>query len=370
MNNPLKEFISNGSISIDENNWQRLNQLYSMEELMTFLKEEILANNISLPLKKITIDDAKDSFISLLNYQCSDFKNDFLTTRYDYTFDKLQCGRYIDETNVGNVASDYFQQYNRFCCGSINSPSPVRTWSNDKFLNGMLKAIWSLKCKSINDNTFRTCLALRKYVASQFKPTIAKSIYEKFGSQDVLDFSAGWGDRLCGFYACDNTKSYIGIDPNKNVHDGYQKQVELYSEYVPDKKTTFICSPAEDVELSSEFVDTVFTSPPYFNVEKYSNDESQSYKRYRKLDKWLSGFLFKAIDTSVRALKKDGYLIINISDVYSNHQINNICDPMNYHIQSLGLKYEGVIGMKMAKRPNSNAVKDGVFVEPIWIWRK
>ena len=30
------------------------------------------------------------------------------------------------------------------------------------------------------------------------------------------------------------------------------------------------------------------------------------------------------------------------------------------------------IGMKMAKRPNSGALKgkDGVFVEPIWIWQK
>lgn len=117
-------------------------------------------------------------------------------------------------------------------------------------------------------------------------------------------------------------------------------------------------------------MDTVFTSPPYFNVEKYSNDDTQSYKRYKKIDEWLVNFLFKAIDMSYKTLKKDGYLIINISDVYSGHKINHICDPMNYYIQSLGMKYEGVIGMKMAKRPNSKAINNGVFVEPIWIWKK
>ena len=28
------------------------------------------------------------------------------------------------------------------------------------------------------------------------------------------------------------------------------------------------------------------------------------------------------------------------------------------------------MGMKMAKRPNSKSHKDGVFVEPVWIWKK
>lgn len=369
----LNQFISDRRINIPDKNWDTLNNKYEKQELIDAFKKQILSGNIELPTKKIDIKEAEQSFLDLIDYNCNDLKTGNIVTRYDYEFkDKVsKIGyKYIDETNVGNVASNYFHQNSRYICGSINSPSPVRTWKNEKFLNGMLNAMWTLKCKAINDNAFRTCLALRKYVASQFKPSVAKSIYEKFNSVDVLDFCAGWGDRFCGFYACKDTRKYIGIDPNTNTYSGYLEQEKFYSNYVDGKESTFICDATEDIFLESEIVDTVFTSPPYFNVEKYSDDEKQSFKRYRKLDDWLNSFLFKAIDISYNALKKDGYLIINISDVYSGHRINHICDPMNYYIQSLGMKYEGMIGMKMAKRPNSRAFKEGIFVEPIWIWRK
>lgn len=371
LSHEISKCITNGHININQEHWNLLNEKYDKEDIKECLSNEILSGNILLPLKILTYKDAEDSFKNLLSYKCNDIKEGNLVTRYDYSFDNIGYGRYIDESNVGNVASDFFQQHNRYMCGSINSPSPVRTWSNKKFLNGLLNSIWTLKCKSVDDTVLRTCLALRKYVASQFKPSVAKSIYEKLNSVDIMDFSAGWGDRLCGFYACENTKSYIGIDPNTSVFNKYYEQVEFYSNYAQNKSTRFINSPAEDIiDIPKEIVDTVFTSPPYFNIEKYTNNSNQSYIRYRKLDDWLSKFLFKAIDLSVNALRENGYLAINISDVYSNHQVNHICDPMNYYIKNLGLHYEGVIGMKMAKRPNSNAAKDGIFIEPIWLWRK
>lgn len=368
--NPLVGFAQGGQININKDEWQTLNDKYTQDELLCWLKDLIIHDYINLPLRELHESDAVESFNNLLNYKCNDLKESKLTTRYSYEFDDIGYGYYIEETNVGNIASDYFQQQNRFVCGSINAPSPVRVWESEKFLNGMLKALWSLKCDCINDNTFRTCLSLRKYVASQFKPSVAKSVYEKFNSQNVLDFSAGWGDRLCGFYACQNTKSYIGIDPNVNTYRDYYRQAAFYNRFISGKQTEFICKPAEEVSLDKECVDTVFTSPPYFNVERYTEDSTQSFKRYKKINDWLEHFLFKAIKMSYDALRKNGFLVINISDVYSGHRVNQICDPMNYYIQSLGMKYQGVIGMKMAKRPNSKTIKDGVFVEPMWIWQK
>ena len=131
-----------------------------------------------------------------------------------------------------------------------------------------------------------------------------------------------------------------------------------------------INSPAEDVTLTSKF-DFVFTSPPYFNIEKYTQDPNQSFKRYRKLDAWLNGFLFNIIDKAWNALEDNGVMAINIGDVYSGHTINKICDPMNDYISGLnGANYMGCIGYKMQKRLQSKSFKTGVFCEPIWLWRK
>jgi len=66
-------------------------------------------------------------------------------------------------------------------------------------------------------------------------------------------------------------------------------------------------------------------------------------------------------------------MVINISDVYSNHTINKLCDPMNDYIDLYkNSKYIGSYGYQMAKRPNSRALagKNGVFCEPMWVWKK
>ena len=369
MDTILSKYISDGKISIDAINWTWLNELHTKEEIRDAMKEEILSGNIVLPMKDITIEDAANSFEFLRQHKPSELFGS-MYGRYEYEAFPIETGFYYDEPTSGNNASDYFQQANRYVCGSINEPSPTRTWASSKFLDSMLGALWTLKPQKVDSGTLRTCLAMRKYVASQFKPTVAKAIYERFNARDVLDFSAGWGDRLCGFYACENTRNYIGIDPNAAVHDGYQKQIEFYETYT-HKDTNLICKPAEDVTLPEKCVDLVFTSPPYFNIERYSDDDTQSFKRYRKLDAWLDGFLYRAVDLSCRSLKDGGYLCINISDVYSGHKVCHICDPMNQYIQKKKMRYRGVIGMRMAKRPNSKATQsEGAFIEPIWVWQK
>lgn len=367
----FSQYISNGEISISKEEWQAIKSEYDKEYIIQQLTNEILAGNINIPMKHITEQDARDSFVNLCNYTCNDYFTDNVVSRYDYALPFS--GRYIDESNVGNAASDYFHQTARYMCDSINAPSPYRVWHSEKFLHSYLSALWSLKASKIDTVSLRSTLGLRKYIASQYKPAIAKSIYEKYHSKDVIDFSAGWGDRLCGFAACKNTESYIGIDPNTEVYKNYKAQTAMYSQIMyPDKRYMFVNSPAEDVSLGNNMVDTIFTSPPYFNVERYSQDSTQSFKRYKTLNKWLQGFLYPTLASSYSALKRDGYLIINISDVYSGHKINNICDNMNAYLFRLGMKFEECIGMRMAKRPNSGALKDkmGIFVEPIWVWRK
>jgi DNA methylase. len=63
--------------------------------------------------------------------------------------------------------------------------------------------------------------------------------------------------------------------------------------------------------------DLIFTSPPYFDKEKYNQSELQSYKMYKEFDSWMQNFLFKTIELRTKNLKSGGYLVINISDIYT-----------------------------------------------------
>lgn len=242
----------------------------------------------------------------------------------------------------------------------------------------MLGCLWTLGYSSVDQSTLRNCIALRKYIASQFRPSAAKSIYDEFQAKNVLDFCSGWGDRLSGFMASGSTQSYTGIDPNSLLHPQYEKQIKIFGR---NKSIKMIKGCAEDdLSLPREHFDLIMTSPPYFNVERYTQENTQSFKRHNKrcsgqekLDYWLEGFLFPSISNAWESLKPNGTMLINISDVYSGHRVNKICDPMNDYISQLqSSKYMGAVGYQMRKRPNSGALKnkEGIFCEPIWIWKK
>lgn len=318
--------------------------------------------------KEIKLSDAIQDFNNLKNTNCLNLiKEDDIFSRYEY---KWELGRkYIDSCNIGNKSSNYFHQDLRYKCDSINSPSPYRTWHTKKFFFTLLNGLWSLKVKEVNVDTLRTCVAMRKYIASQFRPSAAKCLYEHFNAKRVLDFSSGWGDRLSAAMACGNVEKYVGIDPNQNLINGYSQQIEIFDEH---KEIEMIPQPAEEAVSKLNFnPDFVFTSPPYFIIERYSKDKTQSWQRYKKLDKWLENFLFPTIKNSWNLLQDGGHMAINISDVYCNHTINRICDPMNDFISGLdnSMKSEN-INYRMAKRVNSKSEKKGIFVEPVWIWKK
>jgi len=333
------------------------------------LKEEIWEKTRNFYiLKNIDLSEASKDFDDLRKMKTSDLiKKSDLFSRYEY---KWNLGdTYIDFSNIGNKSSNYFHQENRYKCDSINAPSPYRTWYDKKFFFTLLNALWTLKVKEVNDDTLRSCIALRKYIASQFRPSAAKTVYEHFQAKNVLDFSAGWGDRLSAAMGTDNLESYIGIDPNKKLLEGYEGQIKHFSK---NKTIKLLMDPAEDVLGSLNYQpDLVFTSPPYFVVERYSSESTQSWKRYKKLNNWLSGFLFPVIEKSWSILKEGGHMAINISDVYCNHTINKICDPMNDFISTFKNSEKcDNLNYRMAKRINSKSEKKGIFVEPIWVWKK
>ena len=357
-------------ISISSEYWTHLKKTYTQDEIKEAISSAIDTFDLPMPLSHISEADAETAFQKLIDFDVNSLINEGdVFSRYEYKYDFSPF--YIGQSNVGNESSNYFHQLSRFYCDSINAPSPYRSWTIPKFRNGILNALFTLKFDEVNSSKLRTAISLRKYLAAQFKPSVAKLIYEKFDAKNVLDFSSGWGDRLAGFYATENTVKYTGIDPNLRLHTGYYDQGLMYSKFM-SKSHEIHYGCAEDVlPTLNETYDMVFTSPPYFNIERYTQEENQSWKKYRKLDAWINDFLFPVLKESWNRLEDGGFMIVNISDVYSNHQVNNICDPMNDYISSMPFaNYMGSLGMRMTKRPNSKSQQDGTFVEPMWVFSK
>jgi len=393
-------------LHIRNEEWEYIKSNWERDDV----KEELadLCMQYPLPLAPLTEKDALESFNQLKGTWWYDLltEGEWFPRRADdgkYSLEFRGNMMYFRRNNVGNVASNYFQQENRWGVDGTVSPGPKRTWDTRAFMVTLMGGLYTLKFEEVSQKTLRACISLRKYICSQFKPNVAKALYDYLGGTHILDISAGWGDRLAGFFTANDTEFYLGLDPRVENHPIYQQQAEFYSKHLTffekSKEVRFSTSPAEDFEFT-EYKDTfdiVFSSPPYFSVERYSYDDTQSWVRYKTIDDWNTNFLHKTIANVWPTIKVGGYLCINIADVYAssggNREYQRITDPMNDFISTLsGSRYEGCIGMEMAVRPGSvgaggliegdeerfkeetlkkvEDVDGKRFGEPIWIWKK
>jgi len=155
---------------------------------------------------------------------------------------------------------------------------------------------------------------------TSFRPATAKAIVDIFGKKDckVIDSSSGYGARMMGAWAA-GASEYVGTDPNT-----YAENKEL-SDYI-DKtfglttKKTVLSVGSEDfpVDEYKGYFDIYLCSPPYFSTEKYSNDESQSWVKFKTYEEWIKGFYRQTIYNMCDCLKKDGVFAINIFEKIHN----------------------------------------------------
>ena len=247
-----------------------------------------------------------------------------------------------------------------------NSESVAELWSDDVKLRKLIEKTvsWCIKHEGarLAENRVRQLakVYLAKQAPSNFRPTVAKSLYERFGNNGaVYDPCAGCGGRLMGFLAS-NCTEYVGCDPSTKTYDGLLKlSADLKDEH---KKVTILQCCQEDFTPEAEHFDMVFTSPPYFDCEKYSDEPTQSYIRYPVVTKWVSGFLEPLIANSWIALKNGGYFVLNIANTKNAPQLEELSQILASmvgfnHLETIKLTLSSISG-------------NGVKYEPMFVFRK
>ena len=388
-----------GIPNIKNDMWQSLIECHEKDDIRDSLANYIHTNKIEFPLKVINETDMQNLFHRFYHTSMDSLYKDHnpILERYNYKYkysDKPL--GVIDKTHYYNDISDYFHQVNRMKCGSNSVDAPMDIWNDETKLAKMNWHFWRtgvMRDEDLNDAEFRAAFRLGTYTATQFKPTVAKALYERHRAENILDTSCGWGDRLAGFYGTPNTKLYIGCDPNPDVFEVYKKQAQEYERILGntpkliEKEDYFEChgskvvkiwrKPSEDVNWSlyTDLFDLYFTSPPYFETEKYASDTAavsdQSWSRYNSFDRWKYDFFFKVTEMVWPTIRQNGFMMINIIEPRAKNGVRlNLCDDMVEHFASFSdSNYVGKIGMRMMARPNADEL-EGVFIEPIWTFRK
>lgn len=206
-----------------------------------------------------------------------------------------------------------------------NDKTIQELWDDDLRLKELIRKTYEYELKYgkgyITENRLRqnSKIYLSKQSVSNFSPVSAKSIYNKFGNKGVVwDMSCGWGGRLFGFMGSD-CKKYIGTDPSLKTWKGLTK---LYNDF-RIKDVELHCIGSEDFTPEEKSIDLCFTSPPYFDTEKYSDELTQSFNKHNTKEKWVNNFLGKTIQNCFFGLKYSGFLIINIANTAKHQWLEN-----------------------------------------------
>lgn len=167
---------------------------------------------------------------------------------------------------------------------------------------------------------------------SNFRPSIAKFIYNKYLKQGdyIFDYSCGWGARALAAYA--GGYHYYGTDPLTA-----DKIKEWFDKY--EIGETIHCKKQGSEILIPEYenmFDMCMSCPPYFTLEKYSHDDTQSYNKYAEYEDWLSEYWNKTVVNCKTYLKDNGYFVLIIKDVFRKY---NLKDDMCKIIKDNGFEY-------------------------------
>lgn len=251
--------------------------------------------------------------------------------------------------------SDYFQEHIRLQCTRYDlSDSSSEWWNKNK--EQVVKTALE-KYNIITAHTLREVMYSLHYECTSFKPSLFVAFAKLFSPKKVLDISSGWGDRLIGAIASE-IELYVGVDPNKKLYAGYDKIIKT----LPGKtKAVMIQSGFETADISEYGpFDMMLTSPPYYDLEKFTDEEGQSIDSFKSLESWYNNFLIFSIKKVIDNIRSGGHIVININDIRGQEDyVIRMVKDVN---KLTSVKYKGCL-------PQYTGIKNK-SAQPFWVWMK
>lgn len=262
-------------------------------------------------------------------------------------------------------AAAALSSYPKYCGGKSLMDEPEVTWEAELYYQ--------------IDRFPRPCL---------FPAFAAAAFYNGFGAASILDFCAGWGDRLLAACSCDRV--YVGIDPSTQMQPVYDRIIKAHG---TAEKQSVLCAPFETLQaadllavLAKTFppergnevrqndggneakFDMCLTSPPFFDYEIYCDEDTQSIKRFPRAEDWIQNFLFKSLATVHAAVKSKGLVVLHIADTKGCPFVHQTID---YCRGTLGWRLAGYYAMNKCHEDQGFTLDNrGTHIhgKPLWVF--
>ena len=259
-----------------------------------------------------------------------------------------------ERSKIGNNVVDYFtfverlETKGKYDVNFFEFLVNLESFREKKYIQTMLKYYEDVKNKNNTKHEYKVLKEVYNICISAInimRPLNCMEIYTRFNAKRVLNFCAGWGGSTVAASAL-NLEAWYGIEINIDLKESYDNMIS-YLGTKSNTKFSIHFGDAVDFDYTKIDYDTVFSSPPYYFIEKYANNIG--YKSKKDMDE---KFYKPVFSKTFLHLKKGGHFVINVcKEVYDNVLKNlfgeaHICFPL-----------------KKSKRQNN-------YTEMVYVWIK
>ena len=219
------------------------------------------------------------------------------------------------QASQGCVLLDFlFPNLHHIHAGQRTKPSMYEVFYDDEKLFQCL--LYFLQRRKMN--TLRTAFfCSSRYLwnaGTNFSPIRAKTIYERFCPKNgvIYDYSAGYGGRMLGALSSKNNYKYIAVEPNSDTYYNLLQLGQLINKTTNKQNFFEIYQQGSEIFVPNQQIDLAFSCPPFFNLQTYSEEPTQSIIKFPSYNDWLKFYVKPTIQNCYDSLKKDGVYAVDL----------------------------------------------------------
>jgi hypothetical protein len=257
-------------------------------------------------------------------------------------------------SRIGNNVVDYFtfcqrlETKGKYNINFFEFIEQIEEFKKKTFIQNMLTYYREIKNKKGTKNEYTVLKEVYNICISAInimRPLNCMEIYTKYNAKRVLNFCAGWGGSTVAAAAL-NLDAFYGVEINGDLKEPYDNMVT----YLKTKCSTdfyLYFADALSLDYSTMKYDTVFVSPPYYQLEKYAHNTQYASK------KEMDEIFYKPVFLKTyNGLQLGGHYIVNVcKEVYDNV------------LKGLFGEAHEIFPLKKSKRQNEHT-------ELVYVWKK
>ena len=205
------------------------------------------------------------------------------------------------KTNHSNKFIRFFQQLDVYGVQNFNKESLLSNWTKDNLIRAF--RYLDKPNYTVNAQLSEIIKAVYRPSVTIYSPIMTMSIIKELNCKTIFDPCIGWGGRMVGT-VCNSNKelnkvyTYTGCEPCISTFNNLVKMKETLiklDQNIDCNHINLINKPVEEVIILPEFANKEFdcclTSPPYFDMEIYSDESTQSIAKFSNYKEWLEKFI-------------------------------------------------------------------------------